>query len=674
MKKTGNLTRREFLAQAAAFAAASALASCTPAATPAPAPAQGGEATKPPAAEPTATTAAAQPTAAAAVEEIQPGVPRDQCLILENPSGTVQPADDFNRWRSGYGGFWVNGLQQLALDALWYIDPDAGVDGVWDNALAAEKPIYNADYTQMTVKVRQGLYWSDGVEFTADDVYYTVDTIMKTKGLGYNGLFSGNIDKLEQPDKSTVVFHLKTPNSRFHSSFTVRWGACYIMPKHIFEKETDLVAFKFNPPVSLGAYTLKDSDPNGKWFLWERREDWKRTSVARLGDVAVKYAMYIDPGPSDKRVIAQTAHELDVIHDCTPEGRITLAKTSPTSVGWFKSFPWAHPDPTLPAVIYNNEKPGLDKTEVRWALTLAIDIAQVALASYKGAATISAIHVPPTGMYPKYYHTPLEPWLNDFTLKVGGQDYKPYDPTAAQRIADLARQSLGDLVPTDPDTIKRYIGAGWWKYDLKAAEQLMLDAGMKKDGGTWALPDGSPFKVPLMGLGESNPTMNRAAAMVVENWKAFGIDATLDAQANLWPIMSSGEYTASLAWTIETWGGDPDLFFFLNSWHSKFYVPSGKPAAGTNSMRWKNPELDKIIESIQKISFDDPKGVELGQEFCKLAAQDMPITPLMAYNVFTTMDTTYFTGYPSVDDPYTDPVPNWGNTKYMFVKIKPKSA
>jgi peptide/nickel transport system substrate-binding protein len=188
------------------------------------------------------------------------------------------------------------------------------------------------------------------------------------------------------------------------------------------------------------------------------------------------------------------------------------------------------------------------------------------------------------------------------------------------------------------------------------------------------LPDGSPFKVPLMGLGESNPTMNRAAAMVVENWKAFGIDATLDAEANLWPTMSSGEYSASLAWTIETWGGDPDLFFFLNSWHSKFYVPSGEPAAGTNSMRWKNPELDRIIETIQKISFDDPKGVELGQEYCKLAAQDMPITPLMAYNVFTTMDTTYFTGYPSVDDPYTDPVPNWGNTKYMFVKIKPKNA
>ena len=658
-------TRRDFLKQAAAFAALAALTACTsPTSTATQAPALGSDATKPP----------AQPTSAAAVKEVAPGVPRNQCLILENPTGTVLPADDFNRWRASSNTA-STGLQQIALDALWYIDPDAGIDGVWDNAVAAEKPIYNADYTQMTVKLRQGLMWSDGVEFTADDLYYTVDVQMKNPGFAYSGLFSGNIDKMEMPDKYTVVFHLKTANSRFHAAFTVRWAACYMMPKHIFEKQADPLAYKFNPPISLSAYTLKDFDPNGKWFLWQRREDWQKTSLGRFGQPGPKFAMYIDPGPSDKRIIAQTAHDLDFIHDCTPEGRITLAKNSPTSVGWFKSFPWAHPDPTLPAVIYNNEKPGLDKKEVRWALTLAIDIVQACMASYKGAATISAIHVPPTGMYPKYYHTPLEPWLNDFTIQVGGQPYKPYDPTAAQRIADEARKTLGDLVPTDPAIIKTYTGAGWWKYDLKAAEQLMLDAGMKKVSNKWALPDGSPFKVPMMSMNETNPTMNRLAAAIVENWKTFGIDTTLDSQANPWAIMVSGEYTANLAWTIETWGGDPDLFYFLQFWHSKFYQPSGTNATGSNSMRWKNPELDKIIEAIQNIAFDDTaKTVELGQQFCKLAAQEMPITPIMSYNVFTTMDTTYFTGQPSIDDPYTDPVPNWGNTKYMYVKIKPKNA
>ena len=117
-------------------------------------------------------------------------MPRNECLILENPTGTVLPADDFNRWRRGSNTY-STGFQQLALDALWYIDPDAGVNGVWDNALAAEKPIYNADFTQMTVKLRQGLYWSDGVEFTADDLFYTVDVQMKTPGFNYTGQFHG---------------------------------------------------------------------------------------------------------------------------------------------------------------------------------------------------------------------------------------------------------------------------------------------------------------------------------------------------------------------------------------------------------------------------------------------------------------------------------------------------
>ena len=40
---------------------------------------------------------------------------------------------------------------------------------------------------------------------------------------------------------------------------------------------------------------------------------------------------------------------------------------------------------------------------------------------------------------------------------------------------------------------------------------------------------------------------------------------------------------------------------------------------------------------------------------------------------FTVMDDTYWTGYPSAERaPYTDPVPNWANTKYMMVKLKPK--
>ena len=234
-------SRRLFLRHVGFVVAGSAVAACT---TPAPAPAQPAAATAAPAAPAAATKAPAAP--AAAVKEVAPGVPRNECLILENPTGRVVPADDFNRWRPGIQSP-STGHQQLALDALWYIDPDAGIDGVWDNALAAEKPIYNKDFTEMTVKLRKGLYWSDGVEFTADDLVYTVDIQKKTPGMAYTGQFSTYVASIEKPDNYTVVFKLTKPNSRFHGLFTVRWSACFMMPKHIFEKQPDVVALQVQP-------------------------------------------------------------------------------------------------------------------------------------------------------------------------------------------------------------------------------------------------------------------------------------------------------------------------------------------------------------------------------------------------------------------------------------------
>ena len=69
-----------------------------------------------------------------------------------------------------------------------------------------------------------------------------------------------------------MVFKLKKPNSRFHALFTVRWNAVWIMPKHVFEKVADPLKFDFNPPVSLGAYALHSYDPNGKWYIWQKRD------------------------------------------------------------------------------------------------------------------------------------------------------------------------------------------------------------------------------------------------------------------------------------------------------------------------------------------------------------------------------------------------------------------
>ena len=51
----------------------------------------------------------------------------------------------------------------------------------------------------MTVKLRRGIHWSDGVEFTADDVVYTIQTHMKTNGLRWSAPVQINVAEYRRP-------------------------------------------------------------------------------------------------------------------------------------------------------------------------------------------------------------------------------------------------------------------------------------------------------------------------------------------------------------------------------------------------------------------------------------------------------------------------------------------
>ena len=103
-------------------------------------------------------------------------LPRNETLIINNPENPETSPDNFNLWVVGNGAGNSNGLHQLVTDTLWFIDPEAGLKGSTYNELATGPAQHNADFTEMTAQLRKGVLWSDGVEFTCDDVKYTVDT------------------------------------------------------------------------------------------------------------------------------------------------------------------------------------------------------------------------------------------------------------------------------------------------------------------------------------------------------------------------------------------------------------------------------------------------------------------------------------------------------------------
>ena len=598
--------------------------------------------------------------------------PRNETVIIQNPEGAIRNPGWFNIWVNGGGG-WSNGLHQWAMDTLWFIDPDAGIPDKSENAIyysLAEGPWqYNDDFTEMTVKLREGIYWSDGVEFTADDVVFTVQKQKDTPGMTWSGAFSTQVEEVSAPDKYTVHFKLQNPNSRFHAVFSVRWNAAWIMPKHVFENVEDVLTYDYNPPLSLGAYTLHSFDPNGTWYIWEKREDWERTAMREVGEPKPRFLIYRNNIAIDNRLIEMRNGDLDMIHDLTPEGTFSIIKEDSSTQGWFPGSPYAHPDPPLPMFIFNHQNPKFADKRVRWALALMLDVRALSMASYRGAATLSAISIPPTGTHPRDYHAPLQDYLINFELDTGSRKVKPYDPTIGKQIADMVRPQFGEQVPTDDEEIRKSFGYGWWKTDLEAAGELLTSAGFTKQGNQWMMPDGSPFEFTIMVWPEG--VINRLAVLAAQQWSQAGVKVTPEVVTDSWDRQAAGNYEANVAWSVETYGGHPDLAFFLDSHHSQYIAEPGELQPARNWMRWQDPRLDAIIEEVRSVDFNDPRALELGHEFVKLHLEEMPNIPVMSYNVFSVQSNRYWTGWPDAQNPYANPVTNWSNGKYIFTQIEP---
>ena len=65
----------------------------------------------------------------------------------------------------------------------------------------------------------------------------------------------------------------------------------------------DVLTFDYNPPLSLGAYTLHSFDPNGTWYIWEKRADWDKTAMAQWGEPGPKFVIYRSIPSLDRRLI-----------------------------------------------------------------------------------------------------------------------------------------------------------------------------------------------------------------------------------------------------------------------------------------------------------------------------------------------------------------------------------
>jgi peptide/nickel transport system substrate-binding protein len=129
----------------------------------------------------------------------------------------------------------------------------------YSNVLKADPPeprlgteySWNADGTQLSVSLRQGVQWSDGQAFTSRDVVFTLNLLAQhpeMNGIGYDG-------EATAPDDTHVIVKFKQP--AFVRGPQIL-GRVYIVPEHTWKDLKTPATATIDNPVGTGPYTLAE--------------------------------------------------------------------------------------------------------------------------------------------------------------------------------------------------------------------------------------------------------------------------------------------------------------------------------------------------------------------------------------------------------------------------------
>jgi peptide/nickel transport system substrate-binding protein len=251
------------------------------------------------------------------------------------------------------------------------------------------------DGKTITWHLRRGVKWSDGAPFDADDVVFSTQAVLNPKNneVGRDGW--DLITKIDEPDKYTVVYHMKKPFASYLPTFFGTAGAnpC-IIPKHILGNLPDINTAPYNSlPIGIGPF---------KYVAWKRGDSvvMEPNPLYWRGMPKLKQIIYKQIPDRNTLLTQLQTGELDLWSDegagYVPRTEAIPGHTTIKPVGSY----FGHVD-------FNVTHPPLDDVRVRRALRFALDRATILKEAFHDGGVLQESMIPP--IFPQYHKFDMVP-------------------------------------------------------------------------------------------------------------------------------------------------------------------------------------------------------------------------------------------------------------------------
>jgi peptide/nickel transport system substrate-binding protein len=549
-------------------------------------------------------------------------VAREDTVIFDVDGSAINSPTVFNWMVPGTSR--NQGMHQAVWEPLFILNYETGEIQPWLGT--AFTP--NETLDVWTLTLRDGIKWSDGEAFNADDVVFTLNLLLgdETRTLGESANMQQWVDSVEKVDDLTVIFNLKAPNPRFQLDYwSVRiWGGPVILPEHVWQGQDPFTFTNYDPekgwPLGTGPYKLVSVSETEA--IYDRRDDWWGAETGWMDLPEPLRLIWVVTGAEENKALLMSDSQLDSAMDMTLGAFEAIQARNPNVIAWESSLPYVWLDPCPRQLSLNNAVAPWDNANLRNAVSMAIDRNQVVEIAYEGTS------VPSKTMFVQYGG--LAPYI-DAIVEAG----MGIDPAANVEGAKALIEGEG--------------------YALNA------DNFYEKDGEVLALD---------IQTHEGFIEKRRIANVVVEQLRAVGIDATTRAVAGAtWEDNKAfGNYTGVMDW--DACGSVNEPWNSMNRFTAQFVVPVGDRSPGTNNhVRWNTEgtaRYSELVEEIGVLPLGDAAILDKVVEAYGILHAEMPFIPITQAKKLVPFDTTYWTGWPTAENNYNHPATWWMSTHQII--------